>query len=64
MAEDRTPRVESQSGLVPCPPDDVAKEKAPGDKSDESRRRKPRIPAAENRRGSSEPEIPFRTRSV
>ena len=64
MAEDRTPRIGSQSDLVPCPPDDVAPEKVPGDRPQEHWRRKPHVPAAENRRDRSEPEIPFRTRSV
>lgn len=63
MAEDRTPRVASQSGLVPCPPDDVTEERAPSDKS-HARGRKRRTPGAEDRRRRSEPEIPFRTRSV
>lgn len=63
MAEDRTPRIEPQSGLVPCPPDDVPEKRDSGDEPTKSGR-KPRVPEAENRRRSSDAEIPFRIRSV
>ena len=56
MAEDRTPKVESQSGLIPCPPDD-GQEHEPTEHPGEVKHRR-KDPAAENRR-RREPEIPL-----